>query len=272
MRGSANGFVSEYLLHSLKVGDVVKGSGPCGEMYQRPYLHGKRLVFIAGGSGITPFASMLATDEAKSVTDKSIDLIYGCAKEDDIIFADCLKAWEAKGLVRVHPIISEPSADCPYRTGFITAEAIREIVGDVSQCTFFLCGPSAMYNFVVPSLESMGIPRSRIRQEVQTMPADPTKLPGWPVSITSQNTFTIRTSDGRSFPAKATETVLTAMERHGIVVPTQCRSGECSACRTKLVAGTVYHSGNELLRKADMKTGYMHPCVTYPLSDLEIML
>ena len=272
VRANKNGFVSDYLLNSLKVGDELVSSGPSGNFTYFPAVHGKRLVFIAGGSGITPFMSMLQTDYDRFEEGKKVDLIYGCAKENDIIFEDSLRKLDEKGIFKLHPIISEPGEDCNERTGFINADVIKEIVGDVKDATFFLCGPGAMYDFVIPELEKLGVRSSKIRCEVQTMPGDPTKLPAWPENIDDSNTFEITLPDGRKIPARATETVLVALEKAGIVVPSLCRSGECSACRTKLVSGKVYHPGNELLRKSDMKFGYMHPCVTYPISDIEVLL
>ena len=65
---------------------------------------------------------------------------------------------------------------------------------------------------------------------------------------------------------------LRELEKAGVVVPSLCRSGECSTCRTKLISGTVFHPGTELLRKADMRFGYIHPCVTYPVSDISILI
>jgi glycine betaine catabolism B len=272
VRRTRNGFVSDWILDNVKVGDTLYSSGPTGNFVRLLPVHGKRLIFVAGGSGITPFMSMIETDAEKLDTGKSIDLIYGCAKEDDIIFYDRLKKLEDRGFVRLHPIISDQSADCTFRKGFITAEAIKDIASDIFECTFFLCGPAAMYDFVLPELEKLGVSDRRIRRELQAAPVDPTKIAGWPEKINANDSFTIKTTDGRSFSAKASETVLVAMERNGIVVPTKCRCGECSACRTKLVSGKVFHPGNELLRKSDMKYGYMHPCVTYPISNIELLI
>ena len=272
VRATKNGFVSDYLLNKLKLGDLLTCSSPTGNFYQFPVVHGKRLVFIAGGSGITPFMSMLQTDYEKLIGDKKIDLIYGCSKESDIIFYDKLKELSQKGILNLHPIISDPESGCTQRTGFISAELIKEIVGNVENCTFFLCGPCAMYDFVLPELKKIGVIDRKIRREVQTMPTDPTKLPGWPINITDADQYVITLPEGKKITAKATETVLTVLERNGVVVPSLCRSGECSACRTKLISGKVFHPGNELLRKSDMKFGYMHPCVTYPISDIEILL
>ncbi|HOW99516.1 MAG TPA: 2Fe-2S iron-sulfur cluster-binding protein, partial [Deltaproteobacteria bacterium] len=62
------------------------------------------------------------------------------------------------------------------------------------------------------------------------------------------------------------------LERAGIVIPALCRSGECSLCRTKLLKGEVFQPEGVKLRKSDIQFGYIHPCMAYPLSDLEIML
>jgi ferredoxin-NADP reductase len=272
VRESKKGFVSEYLLTQLKVGDVLRSSGPTGNFTHFSAAHGNRLVFIAGGSGITPFKSMLETDYEALAKDKNIDMIYGCAKAHDMIFNKRLRALQTSNVFKLHPIISEPSEDCKERTGLIEASVIKEIAGDVDACTFFLCGPSAMYDYVIPQLEKLGVKSSKIRCEVQTMPENPTQLQGWPENIGHDDMFNITLPNGKKIPAKATENILVALEKAGIVVPSLCRSGECSACRTKLVSGRVYHPENELLRKSDMKFGYIHPCVTYPISDLEILL
>ena len=272
VRTAKNGFVSDYLLGQLKVGNLLTGSGPAGNFYRIGPVHDKRLILIAGGSGITPFMSMLQTDFEKANRDYQIDLIYGCAREEDIIFKTRLRKLEKAGFVKIHPVISEPGADCRERQGFVTADIIRDVAGDVAHCTFFLCGPTVMYDFVLPELQKLGVSDRQIRREVQTAPDDPTKLPGWPHGIGGKDQFTVTLPDGRTLTANAGETVLIALERAGVVVPSLCRGGECSACRTKLLSGKVFHPASELLRKSDTKFGYIHPCVTYPIGDVEILL
>jgi len=56
------------------------------------------------------------------------------------------------------------------------------------------------------------------------------------------------------------------------VLPAACRSGECSYCRVKLKSGKVFHAPGTKLRKSDLQFGYIHPCMAYPLEDLEILL
>ncbi|HOJ13627.1 MAG TPA: 2Fe-2S iron-sulfur cluster binding domain-containing protein, partial [Deltaproteobacteria bacterium] len=68
------------------------------------------------------------------------------------------------------------------------------------------------------------------------------------------------------------EPLMVALETAHIQSPAQCRSGECSLCRTKLLSGTVFHPEGARLRKSDRQFGYIHPCVAYPLEDLEILI
>jgi len=75
----------------------------------------------------------------------------------------------------------------------------------------------------------------------------------------------------RAVPARAVETLLVAMERAKLAPPSECRSGECGFCRTLLVEGDVYVSPeSDGRRAADQQFGYVHPCSSYPITDLEV--
>jgi ferredoxin-NADP reductase/phytoene dehydrogenase-like protein len=273
VRASKTGFVSDYLLNRLTVGDTLTTGSPAGQFYHFPAVHGNKLCFIAGGSGITPFMSMLQTDLDRLRKDKDITLIYGCSDENDMIFDARLReaTWELPGL-RYIPVISSPGAGCKERVGFITADLIKEVLDNTEDYTFFLCGPQAMYDFVLPELDKLGVPRRKIRREVQTTPAEPWKLPGWPEDLAAGEVFNIELTDGRSLPAKAGETILSSLEKAGITKNATCRSGECAACRSRLMSGRIFHPGNALVRKSDMRYGYIHPCVSYPISDIKLMI
>lgn len=63
-----------------------------------------------------------------------------------------------------------------------------------------------------------------------------------------------------------------ALERAGVAAPALCRSGQCSLCRVRLLAGRVFSAPSAAERECDHKWGYIHGCVSYPLSDLRIRL
>ena len=59
------------------------------------------------------------------------------------------------------------------------------------------------------------------------------------------------------------------LERAGITAPSRCRSGECSWCRSKLVSGEVFvPEKTDGRRRADIEFGYIHPCASFPMSDI----
>ena len=72
--------------------------------------------------------------------------------------------------------------------------------------------------------------------------------------------------------ARASEPLLTSLEKNHVVVPSLCRSGDCSMCRVKVLSGTVYQPPGVPVRKSDRQFGYVHSCMAYPISDLEILI
>ncbi|MFX1589574.1 MAG: ferredoxin--NADP reductase, partial [Promethearchaeota archaeon] len=84
IRKKEEGFVSPYIFKNAKIGDIFEVTEPLGNLYYNSTFHGKDLVYIAGGCGITPFISMLRDISEKAVP-LNILLIYGCLTEKDIL-------------------------------------------------------------------------------------------------------------------------------------------------------------------------------------------
>jgi ferredoxin-NADP reductase len=272
IRRLEDGFVSSYVLDDVKVGDEFESTSPSGTFHYNPLFHGDDLVFLAGGSGITPFMSMIREVADRGLS-RCIHLIYGSQDPKDMIFHD-----ELKRIVEKHPnitlsvVISRPPQDYCGLSGFITADLMKDVLGDLSSKTFYLCGPEVMYPFCLNELDKLGIKKRKIRTEVYGPPKDVTQQPGWPESIRSDTEFIVRLKGGKAVRVKAGEPLMISLERHNIVIPALCRSGECSLCRTKLLSGKVYQPKGVKLRKSDRYFNYIHPCLAYPLEDLEILL
>ncbi len=270
VRRVPDGFVSLHLLDEIKTGQVFTSTSPAGTFYHNPLFHGDDLVFIAGGSGITPFMSMI-----REVTDRGLDrnihLVYGSRSEDDIIFVEELRQRAAAHAnLTVTPVISEPSPAYTGPDGFITGDLLKKLLGELSWKMFYICGPEAMYTFVKAELARLAIPGRRIRIEVYGPPADVTAQPGWPAAIKADDRFKVTLPGGEVIPVSAGEPLMAGLERAGLTLNTCCRSGECSLCRTLLLAGKVFHAAGAKLRKSDSISGYIHPCMAYPLTDLEL--
>jgi len=272
VRRVENGLVSNFLLDEVKRGDALSSSGPAGNFYFNPLIHQKAMVCIAGGSGITPFMSMIR-EIVECGLDRSVYLFYGSKTTDDVIFDGELKRIAKRfPNIRYIPVIEQPAAGYGGACGFITRDLLREVLANSADQSFFICGPQGLYDFCLPQVEDLGVPRRRIKQEMYGAPPDIREHAGWPAAIDIEDTFSVSVKNGRQLKAKAGETLLSALEKNEVLVPSLCRSGECSMCRVKILSGKVYQPAGVPVRKSDRRFGYVHACMAFPISDLEILL
>jgi len=275
IRRQEDGFVAPYVWEHWRPGTAVRSSGPMGELRYEPLRDSADLVLLAGGCGITPFRSLLR-DLQQHHPEVCCMLLYGVRRPDEILYRDELErlAAAAPQRFRVHYVCSEPDAGWQGPAGLLGAACIRELAGsDLSGKTFFVSGPAEMHEYLDRELQRLNLPPGRVRREVRGEVADVTRRADYPREL-ADRTFVIRLQrDGESLevPARAAESVLTALERAGLCPPAACRSGECGWCRSRLIRGQVYViAETDRRRQADRNLGYVHPCSSYPLSDLEL--
>ncbi len=270
-RSKGDGFIADFVNDGLAVGTQIKGNIGLGQFYYEPLRDAHHILALAGGVGITPFASM-AKEIANGTMDAELTILYGSVASNDIILRDELAALESD---RVH-IVNVLSGDEPDWTGergFLSAELIKKYSkGDTS---YFICGPQVMYRFLREEIKKLDVPARRVRFEVFGQAKDITTFPGFPAEKKNE-TYTLTVMRGihkDEIPAKATESLVVALERAGIRIETACRSGECGFCRTKVLSGEYYVCPeNDGRRAADKDFGYVHACAAYPLSDMTIKI
>jgi len=272
IRRVEDGLVSNYLLDEVKKGDGLESSGPAGQFYHNPLFHDRTMVCIAGGSGITPFRSMIR-EIVECGLERSVYLFYGNKNLNDAIFHDELRSLSDRfEKINYLPVIEDPSDGYQGLSGLITGDLIRDTIGDLNAKTFYLCGPQGMYDFCLPELERLEIPKRKIRKEVYGAPANICDHPGWPEEINADDVFAVRVNGGPTIEARAGEPLMRSLEKKGVLIPSLCRSGECSMCRVKILSGKVFQPAGVPVRKSDTHFGYVHSCVSYPLEDLEIVV
>ena len=270
VRSNPGGFAADKLLAALKPGDEVIASDPQGFFYYEDLRDAKHVVGLAGGSGITPFLSM-AYALRDGAEDFELTLLYGSRDEESILFRkelDEVAAACPKFRV-VHVLSDEEKAG--YEHGFITAELIKKYAPADAEYSVFLCGPEGMYRFLKPEIEKLALPERLFRRKMIDVTKTPWELDGYPQQCRDKIfNLTVRQGDREyKLSASANETVLTAIERAGIKAPSRCRSGECGWCRSRMLQGSVFiPQENELRRWADKEYGYIHPCSSFPTSDI----
>lgn len=254
------GFFSGYMNNEAKIGDRFVMTEPSGEFHYENIRDKKNIVCIAGGSGITPFLSM-AKSVAEGNEDYNMTLFYGAKDFENLAYRDELEVLKKSG-VQIIYVLETAHEGCEQ--GFVTAKMLEKYV-DINSSTFFMCGPVAMYASILDELKPYNLPLKSVRKDAATC---------GDLDIGNPKTFrlTVHMRDKvYEIDAKENETLLTSMERAGLNAPNKCRAGGCGFCHSKWLGGEyIIAKGRDGRREADRKFGFIHPCVTYPQSDMEI--
>ena len=255
------GFLSAWLHNEAKVGDKLTATEPGGHVTHSGIRDCKKVVALAGGSGITPFMSM-----AKAIDDGTVvfemTLLYGARTEADLVFRADFDAIAARcPKVKVVYVLSEEQKE-GFEAGFITAEVIKKYAG-AEQFSIYAVGPGAMCDFLDRELPKLGLAQKFIRMERTEDVCDAGEVKDYTLTVHYRDEL-------HTIPARSDETVLTAFERAGLAVNNKCRVGYCGFCRSRLVKGEYHANRYEQLRIADKQFHYFHPCCSYPMSDMEI--
>jgi ferredoxin-NADP reductase/Na+-transporting NADH:ubiquinone oxidoreductase subunit NqrB len=123
----------------------------------------QKLVFIAGGIGITPFRSMiqylLDTNEKRDIV-----LFYTASSDKDFVYKDIFdKAAKELGIKVVY-VVTDKSIGPSWKgeKGRITPEMLKKYLPDSSMRTYYLSGPNSMVEGYKKLLRELGIPFTKI--------------------------------------------------------------------------------------------------------------
>ncbi len=268
-----SGLMSRFIFDTWKVGRKVELSAPSGNFEYQPLRDAEKVICLAGGSGITPFVSM-----AKAIRDGDEDfemtLICGSRRADEILFRQELDeiAAECKKVKVVHVLSDEENVADGMEKGFITADIINKYAPENEAYSVFICGPLQMYEFLDKELEKLNLEKKYIRHEMFGEFHNPSSCEDYPSDIPEKIKIKVIIRDKvYNVEGSSSDSVIQILEKNGVAVPSRCRSGECGFCHSHLLNGKVYVPEHlEYRRLADYKFGCIHPCCSFPLTDLEI--
>jgi ferredoxin-NADP reductase len=150
-------------INQLKAGDTCQLKGPFGNFVLRGE---KKVCFLSGGVGITPFMSMLRwIHETKQPVQAT--LMHSCRVKDQFLWMDELQEM-SKANDNLRVVLTVTREDPPgwlYEKGRINEEMIRNFLPDYMETTFYSCGPPALINGLFDMLKKMGVPEERLKQE-----------------------------------------------------------------------------------------------------------
>lgn len=128
---------------------------------------GQKLVFIAGGIGITPYRSMvkylLDTNESRNIV-----LLYSERKPDNFVYRDIFDEAEQRiGIKPVYTATETQSVPATWQghLGMISADMIKNEVPDYIERTYYISGPHPMVSSMQTMLHGLGVPRHRVKTD-----------------------------------------------------------------------------------------------------------
>lgn len=267
--GFEPGLSSNHFHDQVRVGDVLRVKAPAGHFFIDPDPN-VPAVLIGGGIGITPMMSMLRWCVSRQ-PERAVHLYYGLRNSGEHAFKQQLEQVAASHpALRLNVAYSRPGdSDLQGRDyqhqGHVDVELLRRTLPH-GRHQFYVCGPPAMMQTLVPALAEWGVPVADIHYEAFG-PAS-VKLPGATepkaadvaaVEVRFQRSGRTLNWDGRD------ASLLDFAERHGVAVESGCRSGGCGSCETRLLAGTVQY---EHAPDHDVAAGHCLLCVGRPTSPL----
>ncbi len=153
-------------LRTMQPGGTIIASQLAGD-FTMPHNRTKKLVFIAGGIGVTPFRSMikylLDTGELRDIV-----LLYSNRTKEDIAYKEVFDEAQKKlGIKTVYTLTGGKTAPAGWTgyTGYIDRQMIEHEVPDYRDRIFYLSGPDAMITAFEKTLRTMGIRRRRIKKD-----------------------------------------------------------------------------------------------------------
>ncbi len=151
-------------LASMKVGEKISAAHLAGG-FVLPKKKETKLVFIAGGIGVTPFRSMihylLDTKEARPIT-----VLYANKTQADVAYKDIFdRARLELGIKTIYSLSAEKLPVPGMMNGPIDTALITREIPDYRERTFYISGPHSMVDAFKKTLTDMGVSRWKIKSD-----------------------------------------------------------------------------------------------------------
>ncbi|MCV7213767.1 ferredoxin reductase [Mycobacterium crocinum] len=230
VKAMPEGFLSSHLVGGVKPGTIVRLAAPQGN-FVMPDPAPASVLFLTGGSGITPVMSMLRTLERRDQIGDIVH-IHSAPTESDVMFAS-----ELAQLAREHD-----SYRLTVRTtrsqGRLDLAQLDTVVPDWRERQTWACGPEGMLSEAEKVWQAAGIGD---RLHLERFAASRAAAHGQGGTVTFERS-------GKTVTVDAATSLMEAGEQAGLRMPFGCRMGICQSCVVALVDGHV----------RDLRTGAEH--------------
>ncbi len=240
------GLVSEHLYRTARRGMVVGLSAPAGD-FVLPQARPERILFVSGGSGITPVMAMLRTLRAENYSGQ-IAFVHYARTAQEACYRDELTALS--GIRVLHGFTRGPGGEL---TGHFDEQHLAAALPAAD--AVFVCGPPALVDDVRRHCQNVSS---------ESFVPTPFVVPDTPSGgrITFRNSGIEIADDGRP--------LLDQAEGAGLTPANGCRMGICHTCTRHKLRGAVRNVTTGSVSAADEED--VQICVSVPLGSVEIDL
>ncbi|MEX2315730.1 MAG: 2Fe-2S iron-sulfur cluster-binding protein [Pirellulales bacterium] len=260
---------SSYFHDVVKVGDVLSVRAPAGTFFVDP-LDAEPIVLVGAGIGITPLVSMLDAI-IHAGRKREVYALFGFRNGRDHPFKERLARLAGENpQIQLHVSYSAPRVDdVLYRDyshlGRMTIDRVRAILPS-NNFRFFVCGPGAMMESLVPALWDWGVPESHVLFEAFG-PASVKRVAAGRAAGAAADSCSVRFErSGRALMWDGSlGSLLEFGEAAGVVLPSGCRAGSCGECLVAIRSGKVA----QLKRPGiTVPPGQCLTCLSIPIGEL----
>ncbi len=267
----APGLVSSWFVDQVAEGDIVDLRAPAGH-FTLDLDSPAPVVLVGGGIGITPLVSMLNAICARPGR-RDVWVFYGVRNGEQHTMREALAtATRDHDNVRLHVCYSQPAPKDEkgrdyQHAGRISADFLRRILPS-SNFKFYVCGPPALMQTLVPDLQSWGVPKEDIHFEAfgPATVKEVTKRMTRPGSAAAEKIqITFRRSNKTCSWDGTCASILELADVHGVKIESGCRVGNCGTCLAAVTSGEVKYSTDP---SAKVEAGSCLTCIAQPTGPL----
>ncbi len=152
-------------VENMQIGDKLKVSGPHGQ-FKFVLSEDKKVLFLAGGTGLAPMMSMLREIDNSSIgTD--VVLIYSVRFPNEIISKKELDSFQDKIKIKMSITVTRQNdEEWSGERGHIDANMIKRNCNDYSERTTYICGPLKFVKAMKDAISSLGVESSKVKADV----------------------------------------------------------------------------------------------------------
>ena len=152
-------------LSDVEAGGLIDLEGPLGQFVFPEEPGERRVLFVAGGTGIAPLRSML--DHAlRRRHAPLISLLYSARRSDEFAFIEELRGHARRGRIQLQQTVTrDESSAWEGGRGRIGRGHFQSVLHEPASTLCFVCGPPLLVTESVATLSALGVPEMLIRTE-----------------------------------------------------------------------------------------------------------